>query len=64
MDNTEVPRIATIVRTDTLITIDTAIPRVATTDPFSVPGSTSAATCAILAHGILILEIFPDKNAI
>ena len=37
---------------------------VATTDPFSVPGSTSAATCAILAHGILMLEIFPDKNAI
>ena len=36
--NTEVPRIAPIVRTDTLITIDTAIPRVATTDPFSVPG--------------------------
>ena len=44
MDNTEVPRIAPIVRTDTLITIDTAIPRVATTDPFSVPGSTSAAS--------------------
>ena len=55
---------APTVNTDVLIIIETAIPMVAITEPFSVPGSTSAATCAILAHGIRILEILPERNAI
>ena len=44
--------------------IEIAIPMVAITDPSSVPGLVSAATCAMLAHGILMFEIFPERNAI
>ena len=63
MDNTEVPRIAPIVRTDTLITIDTAIPRVATTDPLCTRQHTVMKRLTLQAQFFLhILHHIEVKN--
>ena len=52
-----------MVSTETLMMMEVAIPMTEMIWPFSVPGSTPAETCAMLAQGTRMLEMLPERKA-